>query len=381
MVKTGAGKMKAILKRIIIVLVVLIIGFLAFLKVKHRKEELKKLKPLAYAPLPVSVAQVKVGILPVTEHYLAEIVPVLSASISSKISGYLLKMDKYEGDSVKKGEIVAEIDSRQIKEKISAIKADIEGAKSDLLTKRHIYERNKILYRNKAMSREEYEISKSAYDLALSRLKRLMCELRSAEVDLSYTIIKAPFDGVVTKRLKEPGDLIVPGAPILEIEALQKGYRILVRVPQSHLSKLKVGDIAYIVQGKKKILAKIHSLHPAVETGSLATVEIRVKKRPFGLPTYGSVGVDLVIAKYSGAIVPLRSILENVSNSYVFVARAIKGNIAEIHVVPVKILGRSGQLAVVKGDINSADKVVCADESILLRLHEGEKVYIGDQSR
>ncbi len=373
-------EMRRISKRLIVFFIILSIVALAIIKVRQKKEELARLKPVPVFPLPVEVADVRMGSLPVTEHYLGEIRPVLSARISSRVTGYLLEMNKYEGDRIKKGEIIAKIDPRQIRDRIRAIKADIEGAKSDMLTKKHICKRDWVLYKNKAMSKEEYEVSKAAYDLALSRLKRLEYELSSAETDLSYALIKAPFDGVVLKRLHEPGDLITPGVPIVEIEAPAQGYRIIVRVPQASISKLSPDNPAYLVEGKQRIKARIYSLHPAVETGTLGAVEIRTKERPFGLPTYGRVGVDLVVSMPYGAIVPLRSLLENVNASYVFVARPIKTTkkgLARVHIVPVEVLGRSGELIVVrsKEGLKSGDKVICADESILLRLHEGQKVY------
>ena len=75
-------------KRFIIFLIIAGIVALAVIKVRQKKEELAHLKTAPVVPLPVEVAEVKIGSLPVVEHYLGEIRPVLSAHISSKISGY-----------------------------------------------------------------------------------------------------------------------------------------------------------------------------------------------------------------------------------------------------------------------------------------------------
>jgi hypothetical protein len=66
-----------------------------------------------------------------------------------------------------------------------------------------------------------------------------------------------------------------------------------------------------------------------------------------------------------------------VDKAYVFIANPLKGNIAKIHIVSVKILGKSGELAVVKGNIKDGDKIESADEATLLKLYDGEQVYIG----
>ncbi len=370
---------KKIFKIILLGLVIGGIIFLAILKVKQKKQQLANMKTIQVAPLPVEVAKIKRGYLPITEHFLGDIKPVLSFKLSSKISGYLIKMDKYEGDVVKKGEVVAKIDPRQIQEKIASLEADIEGAKSDVITKRHIFERNTLLYKNQAISTQEYEISKTAYDISLSRLKKLKSELSSTKVDLSYAIIKSPVSGIVLHRFKEPGDIIMPGTPIIEIESPDKGYRIIVKIPQELVCKIKPGDIAYLTQDGKKIKERIYKIHPSVEIGSLGAVEIRTKNRPFGLPTYGKVGVDLVLSQKRGLIVPIRAVLENVKNSYIFITHPYNHKTAKVHIVKVSILGRNRDRLVVqtKESISDNTMVIVGDESTLLSLQEGQEVSLG----
>jgi len=104
-------------------------------------------------------------------------------------------------------------------------------------------------------------------------------------------------------------------------------------------------------------------------------VEIRVAKRPFGLPSGARVGVDLVIREIPrAAVVPLKSLLENVDRAYVFRLRPEKGELARVEVVPVRVLGRSGEEVAVSGELSAGDLVAVAEESTLLRLHPGELV-------
>ncbi len=364
------------IKALIVFLVAAAVVALAVHKVRERRAALKRLPPPRVVPLPVEVARVRVGVLPITEHYLGVIRPVLSARITSRITGYLLSVTKYEGDPLEKGEVLARIDDTPIRARIASLKAQIEAARVTYLTKKRIFERDRVLYREKAISQEAFELSESALREAEARLKTLEAELSAAENDLTYAVIRAPFSGVVTERFREPGDMVVPGAPILALEDPSRGYRIFVGVPQARAALFKPGARAILTEGKRKLSARIFRVHPAVGPGELATVEIRFSERPFGLPSGARVGVDLVVREVRGAIVPLRALLETANGTYVFLARREKGPFARIEVARVRVLGRAKEEVALSGPLSSGDLVVVASESTLLSLHNGQKVRI-----
>jgi hypothetical protein len=93
-------------------------------------------------------------------------------------------------------------------------------------------------------------------------------------------------------------------------------------------------------------------------------VEIRVSRRPFGLPTYGTVGVDLIIEVPRGLVVSSDCILEQETGSLVF---EIQEN-QSIRPVFVQILGRNHDQAVIEGDISSGSKLAAGPESMLLQV-------------
>ncbi|HIE33356.1 MAG TPA: biotin/lipoyl-binding protein, partial [Thermodesulfobacteriaceae bacterium] len=76
-----------------------------------------------------------------------------AARFSSRITGYLLEVRKYEGDPVKKGEVLARIDDRKIRAQMGALSAQISAAETEFFTRKHIYERDRTLFENQAISR------------------------------------------------------------------------------------------------------------------------------------------------------------------------------------------------------------------------------------
>ncbi|QJA06522.1 efflux RND transporter periplasmic adaptor subunit [Thermosulfurimonas marina] len=359
----------------VFVLILLVAGGVRL--IKRRRAALRKLPPPQAAPLPLEAARVQVGPFEVTEHYLGEIRPFLSARLSSRLSGYLLEVRKYEGDPVRKSEVLARIDDHELQARIQSLERQVAAAEAEFLARKHTFERDRVLYQNRAISQEAFENSRAAFKKAEATLHTLRAELASARADLTYTLIRAPFSGVITRRLKEPGDLVTPGTPILEMEAPEKGYRIFVSVPQARAAALRAGTRAYLREDRQRLPVKVFRVHPAVGAGELATVEIRVAKRPFGLPSGARVGVDLVVKDLPrAAIVPLKSLLENVNRAYVFRLRPEKGALAQVEVVPVRVLGRSGERVAVSGALSQGDLVAVAEESTLLRLHPGEVVRV-----
>lgn len=336
--------------------------------IRFKKKKLLSMPKPLKAPVPVKAAVVKRGKLEVKEHYLGVVKPLRYARISTRLTGYIFKLSKYEGDVVRKGEVLVEVDARQLRARLSSLKAQLKAAEEELTVKKHIYLRNKTLIKHQAVSQEEFELSKSAFELARAQVKRIKGEMEEVETELSYAVIKAPFSGVVTARLKEPGELAVSGSPILEIEDPSAGYRLLVNIPQEKAILLKKGGKAYITDGSKVLPYRIYKIHPAVGKNALAVVEIRLKERPFCLPSGSSLGVDLVLSTPEGFIVPTGAVVPSKRS---FVHRIANGILER---VPVDVLAVSGDYAVCSGDLREGDLVVVGDPGLLIRLHPGQRV-------
>ncbi len=352
---------------------------MAFVIVKKRKAELAKLPSVPPTYVPVRVARIKRGTLLVTEHYLGEVWPVVFSTISSRISSFLFDVKKFEGDKVKKGELIAVLDSREIESRIRGIKSKIFAAQSECVIKKRILERNRILFKNKALSEEAWELSQLDYERAKANLEFLKEELAALKAELSYARIVAPFKGVVTKRFKNPGDFVVSGTPILELEKTGEGYKVLVSIPQEKAALMKTGEKVILRGRGKSIPSRIFRIHPAVYNDGLAKLEVRLSQRPFGLPTGSKIGVDVVVKKVSGFLLPLNALFETNARTWVFaVSKAISKNksFSEVKAVSVRVLGRSENQVAVSGPLSEYEEVVVATEATFLRMYSGAKVKV-----
>jgi len=353
---------------VLIVVAALVVG--GILAVKRKKEELKRLPVPKKPRVAVEVAPVKKSCVELTEHYTGKVVPVEQAVISTKIAGFIEYLPKSEGDRVKKGEVIVKIDASQIKSKIDSIKSQILAAEEEVAVKKKTFERNEFLFKHQVISEEAFDNSKLAYQVAEAKLKSLKAELAGLIDELSYAEIRAPFSGVITKRFKQAGDFVAPGMPIIQLENPSKGYKVLVNIPEEKLPDIASQRKAYLTFQGKKLSVKVRKIYPAVAQSGLAQVELFSRRSPFNLPSGSLIGVDLVVKRACGFVLPLDSLVTG-KRKGVFVVEEGK-----LRFVPLKVLGTSKDWFVAKGNLRAGEKVVIGDPGLLLNLYSGEPVVV-----
>lgn len=362
--------MKKNIKRILIFLIVIILIASAIMLVRHRKSELADLAPPPIRSIPVYIKVAESGELALTEHYLGSIVPVVKAVISAQATGYLMSIEKDVGDWLQAGETVAVIDDRLLKHQTYALEAELAGAREDVDLKKIIKERRKELVKHRATAIENFDEANLAYELAVSRVRKLEQELEAAKVNLTFTGIQSILNGIVTDRMKDPGDMVMPGTPVFTIEDPKQGYKVLVRVPQETILLLSDNSPVCLTHGDKVIQTTIYRVHPAISTGNLATVEIRLPERPFGLPSYGTVGVDLITGMPEGIVVSSDCILEQETGALVYVVQDNQ----IVRPVSVNLLGVNSGQAVIEGPVKSGTRLAAGPESMLLQLSKNGRI-------
>ncbi|MDA8169573.1 MAG: efflux RND transporter periplasmic adaptor subunit [Nitrospiraceae bacterium] len=371
------------MKKIIAIVIAIVLIAGAVMVIKKKKEAIARTPVAASYPLPVDAVAAKEGSLDISSRYIGTIEPLNYAGISPRITGNILTVNAREGDMVHKGQLLVTIDDRQLKEKEAAqalevpeAKSQLSGAKSVYETQQAVYERDDMLYKAGAISLETLQRSKAQRDSACAQVESLEDKIkmlrniyRAVSVETSYTRLRSPIDGVVARRLEEPGDLAVPGKPVLKVECTH-GFKVAVQIPQTEMPLMKRGGRVVLSDGSAMLEAVISRVYPAVEAGTLGTIEIDTQKRPFDIPSGGTVDVDVITGRINRAvIIPLSALLEDQGGSF-----AYKIEDGKIKVLRVSIAGKNGDYAAVKGGLKNGDTVATGDEGKLLRLSDGMTV-------
>src|SRR6516165_10751286 len=153
--------------------------------------------------------------------------PILTASgylvarhqsvISSKIQGRLSELRVEEGSYVKKDEVIARLEDSDYKASIDKAKADIEYAQANLAEMQRQARLQQGLFKDKVVSQDALDAANSRVDLAKATIEQDKAALQMQEANLEFTAIRAPFDGIVVKKMAEVGESVAPIPPGVNI--------------------------------------------------------------------------------------------------------------------------------------------------------------------
>ncbi|MBI9072628.1 MAG: efflux RND transporter periplasmic adaptor subunit [Melioribacteraceae bacterium] len=140
--------------------------------------------------------------------------------LSTKLMGEITYLPFETGAAVKKGEVLVKISSKDLKAKKNQVEANMVQAEAALKTTEVNYERLKDLFDKGSASKKEFEDIEMHYTMAKAQVNAV--EAMEAELDdvLSYATVTAPFNGFITNKFFEVGDISAPGYPILMVEDL-----------------------------------------------------------------------------------------------------------------------------------------------------------------
>ena len=217
--------------------------------------------------------------------------PLTESVIESQINAQVLKVSCVPGTAVKKGQILIELDSRsltaqlqQAKEGLSVAKNNlkqtyksINEAKAGLDQAAAAYNRTKKLFKKEIVTSQKLEIDKAGFLQAKARLEKAQEAEHSAQASIrqsqeivkearigfGYSNIKSPAAGIIAQRLIDPGDLAVPGKPLLIIQT-SGALRLEANVREGLIGKIILGS-EYEVQIKtigKSVKSVIEEIVP-----------------------------------------------------------------------------------------------------------------------
>ncbi len=243
-------------------LILITIAILAIGLTSCKKDKLADTNsPSPEVLFPVKVERVERRGIAKTLSFVGNLEPMDRATIVPDISGKLYKIYVDVGDRVRKGQVLAELDHRHIDLQLEQAKAGFEVAKANLNDAKTNYLRMEKLYKENAISSQQFEKVKLAYEAAHSQFQQAQAALNLAQYQQDVSIMKAPFDGVIVERLAEEGDVVNPmmggfgsRGGVLVLMNFSR-IKIDLDVSERDIFSIKKGQIAYLevssLPGKK----------------------------------------------------------------------------------------------------------------------------------
>ena len=192
--------------------------------------------------------------------------------ISAKVSGFITEVHVEQNQRVKAGEVLAVIDHRDYINKLNQIENERDSAAARVLDDDKNYQRLSTLFHKGAVSKQQFDHAEAMFREGSRRLKALQAQVDQARLNLEFTEIKAPSDGVIARKSAEPGMLASVGMPLFGFVSSKERW-IEANFKETELKQMKVGDpveISIDAISQKKFFGKVQSISPA--TGAMFTL-------------------------------------------------------------------------------------------------------------
>jgi RND family efflux transporter MFP subunit len=311
------------------------------------------------------------------------VVAQTKAAVSSKSTGRLAYLGVEEGSRVKKGQVIARLENddlvasrNQAAAQINEAQAALAQAQADLQLTRLQHQRYKTLWEQDLVARQDYDTALANYQKAQAavadgqaRIKVSQAALANAQAALEYTYIRSPFDGVVTTKFAEVGEVVAPFGAAANARAavvtMADLHSLMVEadVSESNLDKVQVGqpcEITLDAIPDKRFAGEVHMIVPTADR-TKATVLTKVKFREFDdriLPEM-SAKVGFLSRSLEAAerrphlVLPRAALVAKNGRNYAF---RLEGHWA--YLVPVEVGPVMNDLVEVTGGLKEGDRVV-----------------------
>lgn len=206
-------------------------------------------------------------------------IEIRETALSFRVSGRLKELYFEEGDYVKKGQILARLDSDTFETSLKEAKAKEAETAALKINSYDIYRRNLALCDDETISKEECENILTNKNRTAADFDLAQAQLKSAKIALNDTRLIAPNDGIILTRITEPGTILASGVPVYSM-SLFKPLWARAYVSEEDLGKIKLGQKAYISNDSmpdKEFKAHIGFISPVAEftPKTVETVSLR----------------------------------------------------------------------------------------------------------
>lgn len=334
----------------------------------------KQEKVLEKKPITVKVVEVSKGEFSKFLQYKGTVSPWKTANIAPDASGRVGKIFKKQGDRVQKGDLLAELDTTTLRLQLKQSQAALAVADAGFKDAKLNLSRLETLREKNAISQMQLEKAQLALESADTQRKSAEANLNVIKHTLDNSMMKAPFDGIVTSKNLEEGDMINPmmgmGANVLTLMDLSK-VKVILQIPSEDIEKIKVGQSCLIkVTGldKQEFKGDIYSKNWAADPIS-KTFKVEVKIENPDITIKAGVFAEVMIRilhKMDVFTLPLSALVDN---QYVVLyedgkARTVTVKVGDKNNREVEIIDglNTGKLVVIEGNYDLKDGSLIALE-------------------
>jgi membrane fusion protein, multidrug efflux system len=326
-------------------------------------------KPQAPSPADVQVVNVSQHDVPLNREWVGSLDGSINAQIHAQVSGYIIKQDYKEGEVVKQGDILFEIDPRPFKASLAQANGALAQARALLGKATQDVERYTPLVKDKAISQEELDDAIQARLIALAQVQSAQAALDLAKLNLAFSHITSPITGVAGLIRSQIGDLVGPNTGTLTTVSTIDPIKVFFPLTEQDYLALKTAsgsknvistdqqfDLILTDGTTYPIKGTFYALDNQIDVNTGTLKAVVQFPNPQGLLRPGQYGkVRATIGVHKNALcVPSRSLTE-LQGSYQL---ATVDSTNKTHITTVTIGPEYGNEVVIESGIQAGDHII-----------------------
>ena len=265
-----------------------------------------------------------------------------ASTLAANVVGTVVRVAVAEGDRVRAGDVLVEIDAREPRAQAERARAGrdeleraIEAAAASAQLAETTYRRFEALRERGSASQQEYDEALARHTAAQAEVARLTASragarasVTQADAVLGYSSLRAPIAGIVTARFVDPGAQAAPGVPLVAIEE-ERTTRVDATVPEG--IPVTAGARAFVEAGDQRLEARVVRVQPSVDSIARSALVKLELARPLRSGTY--VRVSFPVGERTAVVIPATALVRRGQLTSVFFIG--NDNVARMRLVTV----------------------------------------------
>jgi membrane fusion protein (multidrug efflux system) len=190
----------------------------------------EKPKPAALPPPTVDFIVVQPQNVPLTQTWVTTLTGNINADVRAQVSGYLLSQNYQNGDLVKAGDVMFQIDPRPFQAALAQANGSLAQAQAQDTANQLNAERSVELYKKNVISREQYDDTMQAYEASKASVAAAQAAVEQSQLNLTFTKITAPVNGLSSIATAQVGDLVGPSsgtlATVIQVDPIKVQFMV-----------------------------------------------------------------------------------------------------------------------------------------------------------